>query len=99
MFSAAIDMHGNYADSNILLSAMMIVGRTGGGGKKNKSKGKSQKQIKKEVDARYDGFEEAFEQLKKDHPGLQLDYIRVETDIKITDIGFGVDVLKVKGWK
>ncbi|WP_338540248.1 hypothetical protein [Paenibacillus tundrae] len=50
MFSAAIDMLGNYADSNILLSAMMIVGSTGGG-KKNKSKGKSQKQIKKEVDA------------------------------------------------
>ncbi len=51
MFSAAIDMLSNYADSNILLSAMMIVGSTGGGGKKNKSKGKSQKQIKKEVDA------------------------------------------------
>ncbi|MCM3170971.1 hypothetical protein [Paenibacillus sp. MER 99-2] len=47
MFSAAIDMLSNYADSNILLSAMMIVGSTGGSGKKNKSKGKSQKQIKK----------------------------------------------------
>ncbi|MCM3170972.1 hypothetical protein [Paenibacillus sp. MER 99-2] len=66
--------------------------------RKINQKEKARNKSKKEVDARYDGFEEAFEQLKKDHPGLQLDYIRVETDIKITDIGFGVDVLKVKDW-
>ncbi|MEN1990831.1 hypothetical protein [Paenibacillus hubeiensis] len=50
-------------------------------------------------DSRYDGFEEKLEQLKKENPGLQFDYIRVETDIMITDVGFGVDVLKVKEWK
>ncbi|MDR4167590.1 hypothetical protein FO494_24945 [Bacillus paranthracis] len=31
-------------------------------------------------------------------PDLQFDFIRVETDIKITDTGFGVDELKVKDW-
>jgi hypothetical protein len=30
--------------------------------------------------------------------GLQLDIIRVETNIKITDTGFGVDELRVKDW-
>ena len=31
-------------------------------------------------------------------PDLQFDFIRVETDIKNTDTGFGVDELKVKDW-
>ncbi|GED57623.1 hypothetical protein [Brevibacillus formosus] len=35
---------------------------------------------------------------KKEDPGLQIDFIRVETDIKITKTGFGVDELKVKDW-
>ncbi len=34
-----------------------------------------------------------------ERPDLQFDFIRVETDIKITDIGFGVDELQVKEWK
>ncbi|WP_257131158.1 hypothetical protein [Bacillus pseudomycoides] len=34
----------------------------------------------------------------KERPDLQFDFIRVETDIKITDIGFGVDELQVKYW-
>jgi hypothetical protein len=34
----------------------------------------------------------------EESPGLKLDFIRVETDIKITDTGFGVDELKVKDW-
>ncbi|WP_153882503.1 hypothetical protein [Clostridium estertheticum] len=29
---------------------------------------------------------------------LQQDYIRVETKIKITETGFGVDELKIKDW-
>ncbi|CAI6064574.1 hypothetical protein PAECIP112173_01928 [Paenibacillus sp. JJ-100] len=49
MFSAAIDMLSNYADSNILMSAMILMGNSGGG-KKKKPKGKTQKQIKKEVE-------------------------------------------------
>ena len=36
--------------------------------------------------------------MSKNYHGLQIDYIRVETKIKITDIGFGVDDLKVKDW-
>ena len=31
-------------------------------------------------------------------PDLQFDFIRVETNIKNTDTGFGVDELKVKDW-
>ncbi|OTY26985.1 hypothetical protein BK738_13550 [Bacillus thuringiensis serovar rongseni] len=31
-------------------------------------------------------------------PDLQFDFISVETDIKNTDTGFGVDELKVKDW-
>ncbi|OFD36332.1 hypothetical protein BWGOE2_54730 [Bacillus mycoides] len=34
----------------------------------------------------------------KERPGLQFDFVRVKTDIKITDIGFGVDELQVKDW-
>jgi len=49
-------------------------------------------------DGRYDNFEENLEELRKRYPGLQVDYIRVETKIKITDIGFGVDDLSVKDW-
>ena len=49
-------------------------------------------------DGRYDDFEENLEELKRRYPGLQVDYIRVETKIKINDIGFGVDDLKVKDW-
>jgi len=50
-----------------------------------------------EGDSRYEDFEDIFERLKKENPGLKFDYIRVETDIKITDIGFGVDVIKGEG--
>ncbi|MFB8375155.1 hypothetical protein [Paenibacillus taichungensis] len=41
MFTAAMDMLGNYADSNILMSAMLIMSSSGGG-KKKKPQGKTQ---------------------------------------------------------
>ncbi|WP_232305874.1 hypothetical protein [Bacillus cereus] len=47
---------------------------------------------------RYDSFKDNLEELMEENPGLKFDFIRVETDIKITDIGFGVDELKVKDW-
>ncbi|PGU07260.1 hypothetical protein [Bacillus thuringiensis] len=47
---------------------------------------------------RYASFRDNLENLKEDSPDLQFDFIRVETDIKITDIGCGVDELKVKEW-
>lgn len=50
------------------------------------------------TDPRYAKFKEEIKKLKKQNPGLQYDYIRVETDVKITKTGFGVDVLKVKDW-
>ncbi|MDC0762153.1 hypothetical protein POF51_15715 [Brevibacillus sp. AG] len=49
-------------------------------------------------DARYADFARKLKKLKKENPGLQYDFIRVETDIKITKTGFGVDELKVKDW-
>ncbi|NQX66867.1 hypothetical protein HQN90_12100 [Paenibacillus alba] len=49
-------------------------------------------------DPRYAGFRDNLEELMEENPGLKLDFIRVETDIKITDTGFGVDELKVKDW-
>gem|GEM_PF-2117952 len=52
----------------------------------------------KSKDQRYAGFNTKLKKLKKENPGMVFDYIRVETDVVITDIGFGVDVLKVKDW-
>ncbi|TNO98512.1 ADP-ribosyltransferase [Bacillus sp. CD3-1a] len=49
-------------------------------------------------DPRYANFRENLENLMEESPDLQFDFIRVETDIKITDTGFGVDELKVKDW-
>ncbi|PEA81139.1 hypothetical protein COL60_29280 [Bacillus pseudomycoides] len=49
-------------------------------------------------DPRYASFSDNLEGLMKERPDLQFDFIRVETDIKITDIGFGVDELQVKYW-
>ncbi len=49
-------------------------------------------------DSRYAGFGDKLEELMEENPGLKLNYIRVETDIKITKTGFGVDELKVKEW-
>ncbi|WP_242274688.1 hypothetical protein [Bacillus cereus group sp. BfR-BA-01310] len=50
-------------------------------------------------DSRYASFRDNLEELKEENPGLKFEFIRVETDIKITDIGFGVDELQVKNWK
>ncbi|UNL83237.1 T7SS effector LXG polymorphic toxin [Priestia koreensis] len=49
-------------------------------------------------DARYAHLRENLEELQEENIGLEFNFIRVETDIKITDIGFGVDDLKVKDW-
>ncbi len=49
-------------------------------------------------DPRYASFGDNLEELMEEYPDLQFDFIRVETDIKITDTGFGVDELKVKDW-
>ncbi|GGG05695.1 hypothetical protein GCM10010912_57900 [Paenibacillus albidus] len=49
-------------------------------------------------DPRYADFGRKFDKLEKEYPGLEFNYIRVETDIKITEIGFGVDELKIKDW-
>lgn len=49
-------------------------------------------------DSRYASFKGNLAKLREENPGLQFDFIRVETDIKITDIGFGVDELQVKDW-
>ncbi|MGE7753346.1 hypothetical protein C7B90_15250 [Lysinibacillus fusiformis] len=49
-------------------------------------------------DSRYSDFKKQFKKLKKENPGLELDFIRVETDIKITKKGFGVEELKIKDW-
>lgn len=48
--------------------------------------------------AKYKDFNRVLKKLKKENPGLTFDYIRVETDIRITELGFGVDELKVKVW-
>jgi hypothetical protein len=50
-------------------------------------------------DSRYASFKDNLAELKEENPGLKFEFIRVETDIKITDIGFGVDELQVKNWK
>lgn len=50
------------------------------------------------ADPRYAGIRDKLEELMEENPGLQFDFIRVETDIKITDTGFGVDEVKVKNW-
>ncbi|PGD66763.1 ADP-ribosyltransferase, partial [Bacillus toyonensis] len=42
-------------------------------------------------DPRYANFRDNLENLMEESPDLQFDFIRVETDIKITDTGFGVD--------
>lgn len=52
----------------------------------------------KSKDPRYASFRDNLEELMEERPDLQFDFIRVETDIKITDTGFGVDELKVKDW-
>nr|WP_247681914.1 hypothetical protein [Paenibacillus sp. Marseille-P2973] len=52
----------------------------------------------KSKDPRYGDFNRKLKQLKKENPGLIYDYIRVETDVKITRIGFGVDELKIRDW-
>ncbi|PEP56290.1 hypothetical protein COL60_25205 [Bacillus pseudomycoides] len=52
----------------------------------------------KSKDPRYASFRGNLAELRKKNPGLQFDFIRVETDIKITDTGFGVDELRVKDW-
>lgn len=52
----------------------------------------------KEGDGRYKDFAKKLKNYEKKYPGLQYEFIRVETDIKITKIGFGVDELKVKDW-
>ncbi|MEK4114930.1 contractile injection system protein, VgrG/Pvc8 family [Paenibacillus sp. FSL W8-0919] len=49
-------------------------------------------------DPRYADFSKKLRKLKKENPGLEFDFIRVETDIKITETGFGVDELKIKDW-
>ncbi|PES82243.1 hypothetical protein CN505_04065 [Bacillus cereus] len=53
----------------------------------------------KSKDSRYAIFRDNLAELKEENPGLKFEFIRVETDIKITDIGFGVDELQVKNWK
>ena len=49
-------------------------------------------------DARYGDFKKTIKKLEKENPGLTYDYISVETKVKITDVGFGVDDLTVKDW-
>ncbi|MBV6716166.1 hypothetical protein KV564_21180 [Paenibacillus chitinolyticus] len=49
-------------------------------------------------DPRYADFAQKLQKLEMENPGLEFEYIRVETDIKITKTGFGVDELKVKDW-
>ncbi|CAI6064816.1 hypothetical protein PAECIP112173_01937 [Paenibacillus sp. JJ-100] len=57
MFSAAIDMLSNYADSNILMSAMILMGNSGGG-KKKKKKEDETKNEKGKVNNKNDEKEE-----------------------------------------
>ncbi|MCK6149679.1 contractile injection system protein, VgrG/Pvc8 family [Paenibacillus silvae] len=52
----------------------------------------------KSKDSRYSEFNEKYDKLLKENPGLEFDYIRVETDVSRTKVGFGVDVVKVKDW-
>ena len=52
----------------------------------------------KSTDKRYADFKVKYRKLLDENPGLEFDYIRVETDISKTKVGFGVDVVKVKDW-
>ncbi|WP_236421094.1 DUF4164 domain-containing protein [Paenibacillus sp. JJ-223] len=52
----------------------------------------------KNGDSRYEGFQEKFDKLVRENPGLEFDFIRVEVDISKTNVGFGVDIVKVKDW-
>ncbi|OMF83973.1 hypothetical protein BK147_33590 [Paenibacillus sp. FSL R7-0337] len=49
-------------------------------------------------DPRYAGFNDRYKQLKEENYELEIDFIRVEADLKKTDIGFGVDELKIRDW-
>lgn len=49
-------------------------------------------------DTRYANFKKAIKKLEKENPGLVYDYISVETKIKITEVGFGVDEINIKDW-
>ncbi|WP_458121841.1 contractile injection system protein, VgrG/Pvc8 family [Paenibacillus sp. Z6-24] len=57
-----------------------------------------QRMIKGKVDKRYQSFKKKYQELLDDNPGLTFDYIRVEVDVHITKVGFGVETLKVKDW-
>ncbi|MDR6725543.1 hypothetical protein J2W91_004042 [Paenibacillus amylolyticus] len=52
----------------------------------------------KNKDSRYSDFNERYEKLLKENPGLEFEYVRVETDISKTKVGFEVDIVKVKDW-
>lgn len=49
-------------------------------------------------DPRYADFKKKIKKLEKENPGLTYDYITVETKIKITKVGFGVDEINIKDW-
>ncbi|WP_339808350.1 hypothetical protein [Paenibacillus sp. FSL R7-0337] len=49
-------------------------------------------------DTRYAGFDDRFKQLQKENYGLEVEFIRVEADLKKTDVGFGIDELKIRDW-
>ena len=49
-------------------------------------------------DARYRGYAEKLQDIKDEFPDLIVDYKRVETKVKITDIGFGAEDVTVKDW-
>jgi hypothetical protein len=49
-------------------------------------------------DPRYVHYRDHLQDLKEENPGLQLYFIRIETDIEITDGRFVVDTLKVRDW-
>ncbi len=63
-----------------------------------KKGGKEYFENMKKGDSRYVDFKKNVKKLKKENPGLKADYIRVETKTKITDIGLGVDDIKIKDW-
>ncbi|WP_248062682.1 HNH endonuclease [Paenibacillus silvae] len=50
VFSAAMDMLSNYADSNILMSAMLIMSNSGGGKKKDSTNPQKKKKKKSKTD-------------------------------------------------
>ena len=61
-------------------------------------KGYFERMLTKKGNTRYQNFREEYRQLLEDNPGLTFDYIRVEVDVHITKVGFGVETLKVKDW-